>query len=60
MKDRPFLEIFEFVLMLGVLVSNIWDFAFRPDHPPSSLVVSVLVIAAFALRCYRTVRSTAG
>jgi len=57
MKQRPFIELFEFFLLLALLVANLWDFVLRPEHPVSSLVVVILVVAAFALRSYRTVKS---
>ena len=57
MKQRPFIELFEFFLLLALLVANLWDFVLRPEHPLSSLVVVILVVAAFVLRSYRTAKS---
>jgi len=57
MKRRPFIELFEFFLLLALFVANLWDFFLRPEHPLSSLVVVILVVAAFALRSYRTIKS---
>jgi hypothetical protein len=55
-QERPFLEIVELFLLVALFVSNIWDFMFRPSHPPSSLVVSGLVCAVFALGCRRAIK----
>ncbi len=51
MKDRPFLDIFLVALMIGSVVANAWDFFFRPEHPVSSIVTGLLVLATLVVGC---------
>jgi RsiW-degrading membrane proteinase PrsW (M82 family) len=49
MKRHPFLGVFVFFLIIALVVSNLWDFLFRSDHPiPSVPVIIIIVFAVVA------------
>lgn len=57
---RSFLEIFYLFLLVALFVSNAWDFVFRPDHPLSSLVVTLLVVLVVVIGHYHVLRKKPG
>jgi uncharacterized membrane protein len=44
MKNRPFVEMAMLFLMVALVVANVWDFLYRPEHPISSVVVIILAL----------------
>jgi uncharacterized membrane protein len=54
------LEIFYLFLLVALFVSNAWDFVFRPDHPLSSLVVTLLVVLVVVIGHYHVLRKKPG
>jgi RsiW-degrading membrane proteinase PrsW (M82 family) len=46
MKRHPFLGIFVFFLIIALVVSNLWDFLFRSDHPILSVPVIIITVVA--------------
>jgi hypothetical protein len=59
MKDKAFLDIFLVVLLIGSVVANAWDFLFRPDHPVSSIVTSLLGLATLVVGCLHVFKKEA-
>jgi len=51
MKKTPFLDIFLVFLLVALVLADAWDFVFRADHPVSSIVASLLALAALAVGC---------